>query len=184
MGLALAAGAAALAASSTGGDVSGNWIGAGHLVLRINGSTEPVDLQVGQLNPGQQSSVDEVVTADMAGVPAAALSLTVTGPGASPAAADQTLLVSYTDPLPQDQLGWNGTQCAPTSGFAHTTAMPSAAGIELGRLTPGSGVCVRFQLGLSAGAGNEAQDQGLGYSIAYHLQQSAPGVDQSDGARP
>lgn len=181
-GLGLAAGAAALAVSSGDGAVPGNWIGAGHVVLRVDGSSGPADVSVGDLVPGGQRSVDELVTADLVGVPAAALGLVVSDAAGSGPVPGQSLAISYSDVLPVDQLAWDGSSCSPPGGFPHGAGAPAPGAADaLGTLTPGTGVCVRFVIGLSAGAGNAAQGRAASYSISYHLEQSAPGAQQTDG---
>ncbi|TAM86648.1 MAG: hypothetical protein EPN43_10330 [Jatrophihabitans sp.] len=171
----------ALAVTGAAGQIPGNWLGAGHLRLLVNGSASPVSLDFGTLMPGRWSVVEEVVTADMAGVPAASLGLTVTAPAGSALAARQHLQVSYSDPLPAADLGWDGTRCAPGTAFAHTA---NASGAALGTLTPGTGVCVRFALTLTTAAGDEVQDARAAYTVTYTLLQSAPGASRAGGPTP
>ncbi len=200
---ALAAGgisAALLAPSGVG--IPGNIITAGHLQVRIN-QPDDTALSLDNMAPGEHRFAYQLVTGDMSGVATADLGMTVfSAESGDPAdsrdvfARNASLAVAVSAPEPAGRIGWSDGVCTPTTGFVdlpdgtftHLADMPhdasGAAAIPLGVFTgdavsggaPAAGnnaVCVRFDVGLDASAGNEAQATSGGFSMSYSLTETA-----------
>jgi hypothetical protein len=200
---ALAAGgisAALLAPSGVG--IPSNVITAGHLQVRIN-QPDDTALSLDNLAPGEHRFAYQLVTGDMSGVATADLDMTLFSAGAdSPAdpsdifARHASLAVAVSAPEPERHIRWSEGVCAPTTAFAelsggrftHLADMPhdasAAAAIPLGEFTGdaaseagptvgNNAVCVRFDVGLDASAGNEVQATSGGFSMSYSLTQTA-----------
>jgi hypothetical protein len=198
---ALAAGgisAALLAPSGVG--IPGNVITAGHLQVRID-QPDDTALSLDNMAPGEHRFAYQLVTGDMSGVATADLGMTLFSAGAdSPAGSSDifarhaSLAVAVSAPEPEGHIRWSEGVCTPTTAFAelsggrftHLADMPhdafAAASIPLGEFTgdtegePTAGnnaVCVRFDVGLDASAGNEVQATSGGFSMSYSLTQTA-----------
>jgi hypothetical protein len=107
-----------------------------------------------------------------------------------------SLAVAVSAPEPERHIRWSEGVCTPTTAFAelsggsftHLADMPhdasGADAIPLGEFTEdatsnggstagNNAVCVRFDVGLDASAGNEVQATSGGFSMSYSLTQTA-----------
>lgn len=169
----------ALTTGSGDGAVAGNFIGAGHLRITVNGGRTS-DLSFSDLAPGQDESGDQLITGDMAGVGTAALALTLSGANAGSLTGQTTLTISYSDPEPATAIGWNGGSCTPSGGYVHQISYASLAALAasstsgLGTLTgTDDALCVRFEIGLNADAGNDVEGVSADFAMDYTLEQTS-----------
>jgi hypothetical protein len=167
----------ALTTGSGQSAVAGNFIGAGHLRISVNGG-QTSDLDFSNLSPGQSETADQVITGDMAGVGAAALALTLSGANAGSLTGQTSLTISYSDPEPATAIDWNGGVCTPSDGYVHQVSYASLAALDassvsaLGTFTgKDDALCVRFQLGLSSAAGNDVEGVSASFAMDYTLEQ-------------
>lgn len=179
----MAAGGIAAALLVPSATVGHNIIGAGHLVLQVNHG-EGSSISIDNLAPGESRSGDQLLTADMAGIGTADLVLTLSGAEDGPFAENAWMTVSYSEPAAESDAHWDGSTCAATGGYTHTTSTMKFAAfvdshqIEMGQLagtlTPSeAAVCVRFTIGLDATAGNDVQAKGAALTMNYSLTQTS-----------
>lgn len=168
-------------AHTFGGDglVGGNFIGAGHLVLQVNDG-QGSDLSFANLTPGEQRSDDQLITADMAGVGTAALTLTLSGASAGAFTNQTSLTVRYSDPEPAADIGWSGGTCTSTAGYGHSVDYPSLAALATTQSIPlktltgtDDGLCVQFVIELDTTAGNDVQGTSATFAFDYNLEQTS-----------
>lgn len=170
--------------SPNGGQVRGNYIGAGHLGILVNDSALPSRIDITGMLPGEHRTTDQLITGSLAGVPSAALSITLSTPRSSDEfARNATLRIVFSDSAPVSQITRADGHCSAPGGYTHQLPYPDlAAGVtqagakELGNLTPGNGICVQFQIGLSASAGNDVQGQDADFTYTYNLEQTGAGA--------
>jgi hypothetical protein len=183
-------------------DVHGNTITAGHLQVHINqpdgtalslDNMEPGEHRIAyQLITGDMSGV---ATAELGmTLFSADAGLPVADPGRL-FAENASLSVSVSAPEPESAIGWSGGTCTPSAGFPaaptvvfrHISDMAAdetgAFLIDLGEFTGDTisggtaihgndAVCVRFDVGLDAAAGNEVQDTSGTFAMSYSLTQT------------
>lgn len=178
MGALAAGGIAAGLLVPAAGSVLGNIITAGHLVIEINHG-QGSSLSVENLAPGEHRTGDQLITADMTGIGTAKLDMSLSEPASTPFTTHATLSVSYSDPQPESGIHWGGGDCSPSGGYTHTESLGhldslSSQSIELGVLTAAdTAVCVRYDIGLDASAGNDVQAATGGFSMDYTLTQTS-----------
>lgn len=184
-------------------DIHGNTITAGHLQVEINQSDgtqlsldnmAPGEHRVAyQLVTGNMSGV---ATADLG-----MTLFSADADGALPQddkgrlfAENASLTVSVSAPEPESTINWSNGKCTPTTtvtqiaAFTHIADMPvtgsGATSIPIGVFTgdattastpvPGNNaVCVQFDIGLDASAGNEVQATSGSFAMSYTLTQTA-----------
>lgn len=180
---ALAAGGIAAALLIPTATTGTNIISAGHLVVEINHG-DGSQISIDNMSPGETRTTYQLVTADMAGIGTAKLDMTLFGGDpASLFAQNATVTVAYSVPQPDSGL-WDGTTCTPSGGYlsptdlGHLSAIPaaqsSATPLPLGELTStDSALCVRFEIGLDAAAGNDVQATQGAFSMNYSLTQTS-----------
>jgi len=207
----LVAGGSTYSAWSDFQQVNNNKTDAGHLVLNLNGSGTISNVGATAIAPGQSRTIDQYLTsADLAGVPSAALSVTfkdmvdqenrcssnseramdpncdaVGDPGEFSSQA--YVRIRYSDPQTGIVLAANG-DCNPTGGYTHsygyspvsnndTTVYPTLGGvqaqspIQLGTLSAGQGICIRYDIGLPPTATNVTQGDSAIWNMQYDLAQ-------------
>jgi len=210
--VAIAAGGGTFAAWSDFGQVNGNETDAGHLVLNLNGTGTISNVGSTAIAPGQSRTIDQYITsADLAGVPSADLSVTFSrlvnnengcasksetnedptcATAGDPGEFGQEgyVRVRFSNPEPVGNIGWDGSNCNPTSGYVNsidytpasdnnTTHYPTLQNFtnegahSLGTLTGGQGICVRFDIGLPPTADNKVQGDSSTWNMQYDLAQ-------------
>lgn len=174
---ALAAGAIASAVLSPGPSIE-NIIAAGHLRIEVNHG-QSSDLDFANLAPGESRTGDQLISADMAGIGAADLVLTLSGAHEGPFADHASLAVSVSDPAPAASLQLTDGECRPTQGYEggatfRMAALTSAHQVQLGSLTStDTTVCVRYTVTLDAAADNSVQNASASLNLGYGLTQIA-----------
>lgn len=178
---AVAAGGIAGAVGPSDASVAGNVISAGHLRIEVNRGTGS-DISFENLIPGESRAAYQLVTADMTGIAAAALSLTLSGGADTPFTRQTSVVVSYSEPVPASAIDWDGTTCTPTGGFpvgnthtvAHLSGLATPDTFALGALTDtATALCVRYVLTLAGSAGNKVQGDSGGFAMQFSLSQTA-----------
>jgi hypothetical protein len=160
------------------GAIPHNIIGAGHLMIEVNHGLGS-DLSIENLAPGESRTADQLVTADMAGVGATDLAMTLSGAAPGPFTDNAWMTVSVSAPVSESDAHWANGRCAPTGGFAEAATYPVLAALHdpqtlpLGSLTDShDAVCVRFEIGLAASADNSVQAATGGFAMDYTLSQT------------
>lgn len=161
-----------------GNPISGNIIAAGHLVLEINegnGSQIAFD----NLVPGDKVRADQLLTADLLGVPSAQLTLHITGSVPSELQGVSELRISSSPPASLPTLNWNSaTQtCTPAPNFGSPVTVDLVATdqvIPLGSFAAAdTALCVRFEFAMHESASDPAQDKAWNLGLNYTLTQTA-----------
>lgn len=198
-----AGGIAAAALVNSDLDIQGNTITAGHLQVEINqsdGSALSLDnMAPGEHRVAYQlvtGDMSGVATADL-GMTLFSADADTALPQDNKGrlfAEHASLTVSVSAPEPEDDIAWSDGVCTPTTDFAtvttftHIAEMAATAsgassfglGVFTGDAVSGSAtvpgdtaVCVKFDIGLDASAGNEVQDTSGSFSMSYTLTQTA-----------
>jgi hypothetical protein len=160
-------------------DVADNQIGAGHLSVQVNRGRGS-DLNFSNLMPGERRGGDQLVSALMAGVGTADLTLQLTAPHSGDPTDWTSLTVYYGDPEPAAAAAFSGDTCTPAGGYSHHTDYPaltdlsSTHSLNLGALTPDrDAVCVRFVMTMDSQAGNDVQGAAVSVDLSYVLEQTS-----------